>query len=464
MKIFVNGQTLHCEAGENLYQVLRQGGVRINAPCGGTGTCGKCTVLIDGIGAVKACQYTVTEDIRVQVPSAEGKIAVKGLLRPVEVDHPEPCIAVDIGTTTVVAYLVVNGQIVDTESTLNAQKPYGDDVLSRIKYTMEQADGLETLSMHIREQVRRMAADLCCRNGIQTEKIAIAGNTVMLHIYAGVSPSSIGISPFTPVFTETRLSKGAVLLPSIAGYVGADTVAAILASGMHLSEEVCLLVDIGTNGEIALGNKDGITVCAAAAGPAFEGAQISCGAGGIAGAINSVRFTDGRVRYTTIDNKPPIGICGSGILDAMAELLRTELVDESGYFEDKELIITEEISITAGDIRQIQLAKAAIAAGIHTLLECCSTSLDNVAHCYLAGGFGSYLNKESACAIGLLPKALLNKIEPIGNAAGMGAVLWLLSEKSRMEADDIAHNARYLELSASPVFNMQFTMCMGFEL
>lgn len=464
MKIFVDGKMLDCDAGENLYQVLLQSGVRINAPCGGTGTCGKCTVLIDGVGAVKACQYTVTEDIRVQVPSAEGKIAIKGLLRPVEVDHPEPCIAVDIGTTTVVAYLVVNGQIVDTESTLNAQKPYGDDVLSRIKYTMEQADGLETLSMRIREQVSRMAADLCCRNGIRAKKIAIAGNTVMLHIYAGVSPASIGISPFTPVFTETRLSKETVLLPSITGYVGADTVAAILASGMHLSEEVCLLVDIGTNGEIALGNKNGIAVCAAAAGPAFEGAQISCGVGGVAGAVSSVQIDDSGVHYTTIDDKPPIGICGSGILDATAELLRTALVDESGYFEDEELEIAKRVSITAKDIRQVQLAKAAIAAGIYTLLESCSVSLEDVAHCYLAGGFGSYLKKESACAIGLLPKALLNKIEPIGNAAGMGTVLWLLSEKSRMEADDIAHSARYLELSASPVFNMQFTMCMGFEL
>lgn len=460
--IIVNGKTISCPTGANLYRTLRDGGMHVSAPCGGSGICGKCIVTVTGVGPVKACQYTVTQDIEVTLPAARAKIAVEGLLRPVKADHLAPSVAVDIGTTTVAAYLLADGKIIDAESALNCQKPYGDDVLSRIKYTTENADGLKELSLRIQAQVREMTDTLCARNGLRAEQTAIAGNTVMLHLYAGVSPASIGVAPFTPVFTQQKTLGATVLLPSIAGYVGADTVAAILASGMHRSQEMCLLADIGTNGEIALGNRDGITVCAAAAGPAFEGAQIRCGVGGVSGAVSSVRLAEGTVSYTTIDDEPPIGICGSGILDAVAEMLCAGLVDESGFFEDEVFPIAEGVFLTAEDIRQVQLAKAAIAAGIQTLLSEAQVPLSDIKTCWLAGGFGSYLNKNSACAIGLLPKELLEQIRPLGNAAGMGAALWLLSDECRKETQEIVRMTRYLELSGNPVFNHQFLSCMGF--
>lgn len=463
--VYVDGKKINCETGEILYRVLLRSGIQLDAPCGGNGTCGKCLVTVDGAETVQSCRYAVTRDIHVTIPKGkEGKIAETGRLRPVEMDCAAPGIAVDIGTTTVVVYLISEGKIVDIKSALNCQKPFGDDVLSRIKYTSEQKNGLAILSKEINRQIQEMAAELCEKHGVQARSIIVAGNTVMLHLFAGISPASIGVAPFTPVFTELKRLGNITLLPSISGYVGADTVAAILASGIHLCDEMCLLVDIGTNGEIALGNKEKITVCAAAAGPAFEGAQIRCGMGGVAGAVNRLKISDnGAVTYTTIGQKPPVGICGSGILDAISEMLRTGLLDESGYFEDGELNIAPGVVITDSDVRQVQLAKAAIAAGIYTLLEETGTPISSVKHCYLAGGFGSYLNKNSACTIGLLPKELLHKIQPIGNAAGMGAVLFHISSQCKREISHICKITDYLELSQSSVFNRQFTACMGFE-
>ncbi|MDR0405428.1 MAG: ASKHA domain-containing protein [Clostridiales bacterium] len=458
----VNGKSILCENGENLYKVLLRGGTELNAPCGGFGTCGKCGVWVEGAGKVNACRYTVEGDVHVNLSTPRSEIATKGYLRSVSADSEAPSIAVDIGTTTVVAYLVADGGIADVESALNPQKPYGDDVITRIKFTAENDGGTEILHRLITRQVAELADALCARNGVKTENIAVAGNTTMLHLFAGVSPVSIGTAPFTPAFTALRKLGGTTLLPSIAGYVGADTVAAVLSCGMHLSDKKCLLIDVGTNGEIALGNRDGIVACAAAAGPAIEGAQISCGVGGVAGAVNTVTIDGGGVSYTTIDNLPPIGICGSGILDAAAQMFNAGIIDETGYFEEESLQIAERVSINARDIRQIQLAKSAIAAGIHTLLAESGTKPQEVEFCYLAGGFGSYLNQKSACDIGLIPKEFSGKILPVGNAAGMGTVLWQLSSVCRDETEKIVNMTKYFELSDSVTFNEHFINCMYF--
>jgi len=459
--ININEKLLTCESGENLYKVLLQDGVALNAPCGGAGTCGKCYVWIDGVGKVKACSYLVKQDRTVRLVMPRNEIATKGYLREKEADWKSPCFAVDIGTTTVVVYYMNNGQIVDIESEMNAQKSFGDDVVTRIKYTMEQENGTEVLHTLIKNQIDEMVLTLSRRNHITSDRVVIVGNTTMLHLYAKISPASIGVSPFKPVFTALMKIENTTLLPSISGYVGADTVAAILASGMHLSNKKSLLIDIGTNGEIALGNCDGIVTCAAAAGPAFEGAQISCGVGGVAGAINSISIGDS-ISYTTIDQMPPVGICGSAILDAVAQMIGAQLVDETGYFEEEELKITEKIYINAKDIRQVQLAKAAIAAGINTLLRESNIALSEIETCYLAGGFGSYLNKNSACGIGLLPNELLDKIKVIGNAAGMGAVLWQISDECKKEVQSILEMTTYFELSGSKVFQEEFINCMLF--
>jgi len=460
--IVINENKIMCENGENLYTVLLRGGIQLNAPCGGNGTCGKCYVWIDGIGKRKACEYIVTNNITVSTKIPRSEIATKGMLRDVVLTNNEPCIAVDIGTTTVVVYALQNGEILDIESSMNMQKSFGDDVLTRIKFTTENQDGLQKLHNIIKKQIDEMFKTLCIRNSIETDNIVIVGNTTMLHLYANISPATIGVAPFTPVFTEMKRLGNTTLFPSFAGYVGGDIVSAILASGMHLSKEKSLLLDIGTNAEIAFGNCEKIVVCAAAAGPAFEGAQISSGIGGVAGAINSIVIDD-KISYTTIDNVPPVGICGSGILDAVSQMLKAGIIDETGFFEDEELKITDNISVTAQDIREIQLAKAAIAAGIKTLLRETNSNLSDVENCYLAGGFGSYLNKQSACNIGLLPSLLIDKIKSIGNAAGMGAVLWQISDACKAEVQQIINITKYHELSGSSVFNEEFINCMLFE-
>lgn len=463
-RINVNDRTITCKSGDNLYKSLLQGGIELNAPCGGAGTCGKCNVWVEGVGVVKSCKYLVYDDITVSVDKVKSKIITSGMIREISIDTTMPCIAVDIGTTTVAVYLIEGGEIIDTESEINAQKSYGDDVLSRINYTAENQEGTEQLCRLINNQIKKMVATLCERNNLSTDNIAISGNTTMLHLYANISPISIGVAPFTPVFTEIKKIGNTTLLPSISGYVGADMVAAILASGMHLSDKTSLLIDIGTNGEIALGNKNGIITCATAAGPAFEGAQITCGVGSISGAINSIKVNSvSDITYTTIDNAPPIGLCGSGILDVIAQMLRIGLIDTTGYFEGEVLNIAENVFINSEDIRQTQLAKAAIAAGINVLLKESGTKMSEIENCYLAGGFGSYLNKQSACDIGLIPYELIDRINSLGNAAGMGTVSWQVSDKCKDETDYIVQITNYIELSNSNVFNEEFMNCMYFD-
>ncbi|MBT3273085.1 MAG: DUF4445 domain-containing protein [Spirochaetales bacterium] len=420
-------------------------------------------------------------------------------------------IAVDIGTTTVVAYLVdlTTGKTVDAASGLNAQKSHGQDVISRINYTLQNENGIEQLRKRIINQINSMIWDLTEKNDIKIENIysiALAGNTTMMHLASGLPPGRIATVPFIPV-AKNRMTfladdmgigipKGAsvFLLPSISGYVGADIVAATLSSGLYYGEALSLLIDIGTNGEIVLGSKDGLLCCSTAAGPAFEGATIKHGVGGISGAINTVKLTDSKISYTTIGESRPIGICGSGIIDVMALLLDCGVVDETGRMLDSsELadtsacslssLITEDndqpaliladgtltengepVIMTQKDVREIQLAKASIAAGIMTLLKKAGKEVADIDVVYLAGGFGSFIDKINAIKIGLIPAELENKVEVIGNAAGTGAVLSLISEECLAECDRIAETAEYIELSTSADFQEEYIMNMYFPL
>ena len=408
-------------------------------------------------------------------------------------------VAVDIGTTTVVAYLVdlTSGKTIDAASGLNAQKSYGQDVISRINYTIENESGIGHLRERVVNQINTMIWDLAEKNGIAIENIysiALAGNTIMMHLAAGLSPKNIATVPFIPVaknrmtFLAEDLGFGipkgasAYLLPGISGYVGADIVAAILSSGLFYGEALSLLIDIGTNGEIVLGNRDGLLCCSTAAGPAFEGATIRHGMGGVSGAINTVKLDSGGIAYTTIAGARPAGICGSGIVDAVALLLRCGVVDETGrmlpasafpagtdcelkpylveeggqpavILADKAATETSEaVLLIQKDVREVQLAKASIAAGIVTLLAKAKKKVEDIDVVYLAGGFGSFIDKDNAITIGLIPAELREKIQVIGNAAGTGAVLSLISQECLSECDRIAAKARYIELSSSPEF------------
>lgn len=386
-------------------------------------------------------------------------------------------LAVDIGTTTVGAYLLDLGRrrIVAAASQLNAQASYGADVLSRIVAFTEGHPVCEV----IRTQISSLARELARQAGTEADAIAAAtvvGNTTMTHLYLGLDPATIGRSPFVPVTTEAVITDAAevglaiaaaarvVVLPAISAYVGADIVADLLVAQIHKSGERSLLVDIGTNGEVVLGDGNGILACSTAAGPAFEGASITFGSGGVDGAIAAVtRAADGSFASEVIGGGPARSICGSGLIDALALLLESGAVDETGRITDGEetdgelaISITDAIRLTQGDIRQVQLAKAAIAAGVRTLLESAHLSASDLDHVYLCGGFGTYVRPESALRIGLLPAVDTERIIPLGNAAGGGAANAMACSQLLRQANEIAVSCRYLELSGSAEFQQLF--------
>jgi uncharacterized 2Fe-2S/4Fe-4S cluster protein (DUF4445 family) len=407
-------------------------------------------------------------------------------------------IAVDIGTTTVAVYLfnLENGVMVDVVSELNSQKQYGADVISRINYATTEKNGIETLHKVIIRQLNKMTGSLCHKSKIKKEDIymaALAGNTTMMHLLMALDPLNIGKLPFTPVSTHMHDfpakqlglsingSGRALCLPSVSGYIGADIIAGLLASGLYKNDEICLLVDIGTNGEMVLGNRERMISCSTAAGPAFEGANIRFGTGGVPGAVDYVNIYDGEVRYTTIDNEAPIGICGSGIVDAVAMLLDQGIVEDTGRFYDDDEVadhplssrivkfegmkafrLTDKIYVTQKDIREIQNAKAAISAGITTLMKKYGITAGDISKIYLAGGFGNYINVTSALRIGLLPKIDEENVKASGNTAGAGAVMCLLSRKQIEKAEQIKQKVEYIELTMDPGFTDEYIDSMIF--
>lgn len=400
-------------------------------------------------------------------------------------------VAVDIGTTTMVAYLIdlSSGATVDVASALNPQRVYGGDVISRSDYASQSEENLGQMQALVVNKLEGMICDMAARAGIDTGRIfhiVAVGNTTMMHLFCGLTTRNIAVSPFIPAVTDAvnvparelgfsfehaRVTAG----PCVAGYVGADTVACVLDCDMDKAEKLCLMVDIGTNGEIALGNRDGIVCCSTAAGPALEGAHIKHGMGGVTGAISRVRLHDG-VDISVLGGGEAQGICGSGLVDAIAEMLDMGYIDEMGGMDEDELgelagedegrpalKLTGNIMITQRDVREVQLAKAAIAAGIQTLMAERGCGYDEIGALYLAGGFGNYIDRERAARIGLLPRELLERMKPVGNAAGAGAQKMLLDGARLERASAIARSMQYLELSARPDFQDLFVDGMCFE-
>lgn len=494
--------TIPAREGESILSALRRAGVSApESPCGGNGTCKKCRVTLEGAGQVLACQTPVKGDCTVTLPrqGAGAVIASGGGGEHFPLTAADGLgAAVDVGTTTVVVHLYdrADGALLGTRSGENAQRPFGADVISRIQYANDHPDGLEVLGRAIRDQLRRYLEQLCAQAGRPWEQlraVTVAANTVMEHLLTGLSPASIAAAPFTPLslFGEwisgdlLGLAEGGriFLAPAVAGYVGGDITAGLLASGAWREEENVLFLDVGTNGEMALGNaRTGFLCCAAAAGPAFEGAAISQGMTARDGAVSRVELTgEGELELTVLGDVPAAGICGSGLVDALAVMLRLGAVDETGRLlppdeappaalpwleEDEEGVrfcLCDGVAVTAADVRQLQLAKAAIAAGMDTLLREAGLEEGDVARLYLAGGFGNYIRRESAAAIGLLPPSLLGRIVPVGNSAGQGAAELLLSRQAREELERLKGKCRYLELSGHPAFNAAFIDRMEFE-
>ncbi|AGB20076.1 ASKHA domain-containing protein [Thermoanaerobacterium thermosaccharolyticum] len=411
-------------------------------------------------------------------------------------------ISFDIGTTTIAAYLydLRTGARLDVYSDVNPQRSYGADVISRINYTITEDNGLFRLHRIMIDEINKIVNAFCTRNAISKEniyEIVIVGNTVMIHLALGVTVKNIANSPYIPAFTYTIELKANTLgininkegyivtLPMVASYVGADTVAAVLSSRIFESDEICLLVDIGTNGEIVLGNKEFLISCSAAAGPAFEGADITFGMSGVEGAIDHVDLKRDPI-FSTIGGKKSKGICGSGIVDVIAELFKHGIVDNTGRILDKDevtsavgekyldrivqynempaFLIDDEngIYLTQKDVRQVQLAKAAIRAGINILINEVGISETDIKRVYLAGGFGSYISIESAATIGLIPSELKDRTIQIGNAAGLGASLALLSDNELNRAKIVRDKIKYIELSNVPTFQEEFIKSMYF--
>ncbi len=407
-------------------------------------------------------------------------------------------VAVDVGTTTMVAYLMNmrSGEQLDVQSMLNPQKLHGADVISRTDYTIENPKGLREMAELVCSAIKDMAHTMAKRQNIAVSdirQVLPVGNTIMMHLLFALPTEYIAKMPFVPAYSRGFSIQGGLgagfehallnATPCVAGYVGADTLAAIVSCDMDQSRDITLLIDIGTNGEIVLGNQHHMVCCSAAAGPAFEGAHIQFGMGGVAGAIDSVSVQNGQIHITSIGNQKPIGICGSGLVDAISVMKDLGIIDETGRIDEDEVpdayadrLIEVEgkpafllfgewkdgIYISQKDLREVQLAKGAIAAGIQVLMESMDIPYDQITNLYLAGGFGNYIDKHSACNIGLLPSELENKIEAIGNGAGAGAQRMLLSREFLNRTEYVREKMQYIELSAREDFQDLFVENMFF--
>lgn len=417
-------------------------------------------------------------------------------------------VAFDIGTTTIVGYLVdlYTGKELAVSSSLNPQVKFGADVISRTTYANQNVDGVKIMQSALLKVLDKLIGDTLEKSSMSRDEvyaITIVGNTCMHHLFLGLTPKYIAAVPYVPVVSEPLDLKASdfqfhinpagrvFVLPNIAGFVGADTVAVVLATEMDTSKNIKLAIDIGTNGEMVLGSYKKLVSCSTAAGPAFEGAQISSGMRGAAGAIDHVHFGE-IITYTVIGNEKPQGICGSGLLDTIAGFVELGIINKRGKllspdqftnsaakaFENH--IITYEganaflmvpesetshrrpIMITQNDITSLQLAKGAISAGIKILIEECGINISDISEVLLAGAFGNYMDPHSACAIGLIPRELESKIRMVGNAAGTGSKLALLSGREYKRSDTIAATVKYIELGAQKNFNREFAKGMQF--
>ena len=490
--------------GDTLLHCVTSAGEFLDAPCGGRGKCGKCLVQLSPDGEkVKACATLLEGDTDIYLPDEmdEMKIAEEGHGAGASAEGTTGPygIAVDIGTTTVVAHLtdLPTGKRVATSSGVNAQRTFGADVISRIQYCA--ANGHEKLTAAIRGQLADLIREDMQKAGVKQEEItymSVAGNTIMQHLFAGYSPVGMGVVPFTPVSLfgeeipagdDMPVAPGTMcfMAPCVHSYVGGDITIGMMACNLDTDPGPVVYLDIGTNGEMGLKDGDEWYVCATAAGPAFEGAEITFGMAAVPGAVNHARWTGERLETDVIGDVPSTGICGSGLLDLTATMLSAGVLDETGRISDPEdlpkqnrelenrirtigdlrcFVIAEASESETGecvylsqkDIREVQLAKGAMAAGISLLLEYLGKQEDEIQKVLIAGAFGNYMSPESACAIGLIPAKLLSKIEMVGNAAGRGALMCALNETYYLRSAKMAAKTEFIELASNPNFQDRF--------
>ena len=539
-RITINLNTDSKTAGNHtILEYCRSHGIAgIETPCGGKGTCGKCKVTVTKpyYKEVLACQTKICDGMEIIVGRKEstgtkedsmvvltngGSISEKFnehvnrnvVLQEDAANEPEKVesnagtlAACDIGTTTVVCYLIdkETGQIISTRSGANPQRSFGADVLSRIDAAARTDDndkvngGLQMMQSQIVSLLNGFISDMLTECGrTKVCLFSVAGNTVMCHLLMGISPEKLGRAPFMPdeyfgrAFNPLDIGlencQTMIIFPAVSGFVGGDITAGMMETVN--CRKLTLYLDIGTNGEMALGKGDRYVCCATAAGPAFEGAQIEMGMPASRGAVDKVWLEGRRIKYSVIGNDRPVGLCGSGLIDSLAILLKAGIIDESGTIlsgQERPILfrsyvfeveaedvaqstesslavhIAPGVYITQEDIRKLQLAKGAIAAGIEVLFKeygCKPCDLDILT---FAGGFGNYIDKASAAAIGLFPPELLDRAKEVGNAAGNGAVSAALSQEAWERALDISGDMRYIELASYPHFNEMYVEHMNF--
>lgn len=475
IQILPEGRKEKATGGERLLEVLLRMGIMVDAPCGGRGRCGKCSVSVNG-QKMQACKVLVDQDMKIELPDIhyieehESDITVSAD------GESRYAAAFDVGTTTIAGFLMdgVSGRLLSQTAMLNPQISYGADVISRIQYVLESRSPV--LELRIKKALADMTIKMAHEAGISSYEITTASivcNTAMHHLMLGIDPKPLTVPPymsdaldavectakgFLPISDSGRIR----VLPNIAGFVGADTVGGLLAVRFDHFKEPVLLIDIGTNGEMVLGDGKRRLACSTAAGPAFEGGNIKCGMRGTEGAIYKVSCKEGHLECDVLGDVPAKGICGSGLLDAVYAFLKTGMIDETGKMKPV-IYLSENVYITQKDIREVQLAKAAIRAGIEIMARELEIKMSDIKKVYLAGAFGSHLSLESACGIGMIPSCLQSKIECIGNAAGKGARMCALSREEYEYSKKLAEKTGFLELASIPDFQEIFVDALAFD-
>lgn len=417
--------------------------------------------------------------------NAKANILSDTIIPFVKCDCQGKAVAVDIGTTTIVAYLLdmQSGNILDAKSRINSQFAFGTDVISRIKYANDNEKGIEEMQKAVVSDINELIEEL---NASNIAYMVITGNTAMLHILTKTPMTNMGTLPFeaTSHFGyETEADSLGInsdakvyLPPAVSAFVGSDVVTAALSCEILKKQGTFVVVDIGTNGEVMVKDDGGIVCASTAAGPAFEGAELSCGMAAVQGAVSHINAYKGKLDIQTIGDKEAKGLCGSGVLDALSMFLSAGIVDMTGRIDDEvkneflseykgktALKIAENVYFTQGDIRKLQTAKSAITSGIQALLNAKGKKPEDVDEVYLAGGFGNYMDIESALKIGLLPRAFEGKIRSVKNAAGAGAIMCALDGNMREECNKIKAASKHLELATDSFFMTKYIDEMFFE-
>jgi uncharacterized 2Fe-2S/4Fe-4S cluster protein (DUF4445 family) len=507
--------------GQTLLDAARAAGVGLASVCGGVGTCEECrlrlvagkltlptlveqAVLSEGdlaAGFRLACQAEPLSDVKLDIPpeslTSAQRLQVEGLethiaVKPVVLAPGAYGLAVDIGTTKLAAYLVrlETGETVSKAGAMNPQIAYGEDVISRIAYTGREPDGAKTLQKVLVETLNKLLSEMCTEARVSPNSVldaVLVGNTIMHHLFIGLPVEQLGHAPFTPATTrpltipasEVGLSLGphanAYLPPVIAGYVGADHIAMLLATEAWKSPRNIVALDIGTNTEISLTANGKVTCCSCASGPAFEGAHIHTGMRAAPGAIERACWSDGKILWQSIENLPPVGICGSGILDVVAALQDGGLVKSTGVLKTgsgsgfvlvpaAQTGLNRDLVVTRKDVHEIQLAKSAIRVGVEILLQNAGLTCADLDEFIVAGAFGTYLDLRSAVRTGMFPPLPLERFRQVGNAAGVGAKQMLISVDKRQEAETIARHICYVELTSQASFTPLFMEHLYFEI